>query len=443
MFNNIIDKLLKLGAQQADDIEVLIVGENSFSVRVHDQQIEAFNYSDSKGLGIRVLIDGQVGVSYTEDFNESALQMVVREAVANARINEQAEKVVLANYPEVDAKLELFNESLEKVPVEDKVALIKDIDRIARKLDKRIINVPYCMYGDGKSIVHIANSKGLNKQERTNSTYSFLSPLAQSGEEKRAAHAFALTRDFSKLNAEELAREAVKNTVELLGGQKFDAGMYPVVFNGETMASMLSTFSGLFSARQVHEGRSLLAGKLGQSIASDHVTLLDDALHPTGFSSRYFDSEGYPSQSTLVVDAGKLKTYLHNTVTAAKDGVHSTGNGTRGYKGDLRITPSNFYLKPGVATRGELFSAQPRLIEIVALSGLHSGANAVSGDFSLSGEGFLWENGERKHSLQMFTVSGNILDMLHDVQAVADDFQFQMNTFGAASTLVGGLSFSG
>ena len=443
MYDNIIDTLLKLGTQQADDIEVLLVDENSFSVRVHDQKVEAFSYSDTKGLGIRVLVEGKVGVAYTEDFGEAALQMVVREAVANARINEKAEKVLLANYPSVDARLNLYNPELAKVSVEQKVAFIKEVDRIARTLDKRIINVPYCVYGDGTSRVRIANSRGLDKQEQHNYTSAFVSPLAEEGEEKRASHDFVISRDFGTFNAEELARKAVQKTTELLGGQPFEPGEYPVVFTGETMASMLSTFAGIFSAREVHEGRSLLAGKIGESIASEHVTLLDDALHPDGIGARLFDSEGYPSQTTPVVEAGVLKTFLHNTVTAGKDGVKSTGNGSRGYKGDLTVSPSNFYIKPGSMTRDEMMSSQPRIIEIVGLAGLHSGANPISGDFSLSGEGFLWENGERKHSLQMFTVSGNIINMLRDVKAVANDFKFQISSFGAASTLIGELSISG
>jgi len=442
MYGKIIDTLLKLGKEQADDIEVLISRENSFSLRVYDQQVEAFNYSDSQGLGVRVVVDGKVGVGYTEDFSDEALRSTVKEAAACARINEKAERVELADYPAVDTDLNLYNEALNDVTVERKVDLLKRIDRTTRGLDKRIINVPYCMYGDSRHQMLIANSRGMNKEFRMNGAHAFVSPLAEENDEKRNAHAFTITRDFAAFDADKLSAEAVRNTIDLLGGHAFDPGEYPVVFNGEAMASLLSTFAGIFSAKQVQEGRSLLQGKLGQVIANERVTIVDDALHPDGLSSRPFDSEGYPSQRTLLVDGGTLRTYLHNTVTASRDGVRSTGNGARGYSSDLSVSPSNMYLAPGAVDRQQLMRSHPRVIEIVSLAGLHSGANPISGDFSLSGEGYMWENGVRLHSLQIFTVSGNIVDLLKRVGGIANDFQFQISAFGSASTLVEGLSFS-
>ena len=209
------------------------------------------------------------------------------------------------------------------------------------------------------------------------------------------------------------------------------------------MATMLSTFSSIFSAKSVQEGRSLLKGKLEEQIANEKVTILDDALYPEGFSTRAFDSEGYPSQKTVLIEKGKLKSFLHNTQTARKDKVKSTGNGSRSYKGSLNVSPSNFYLEQGNIKEEDLFKKHAQTIEIVALQGMHSGANPISGDFSLSAEGFLYQNGTRLHSLKQFTVSGNILQLLKDVEMIADNFKFDMDSIGAASVLIKELSISG
>jgi len=145
----------------------------------------------------------------------------------------------------------------------------------------------------------------------------------------------------------------------------------------------------------------------------------------------------------VLIQNGILKSYLHNTQTASKDKVKSTGNGSRSYKGSLNIYTSNFILKPGDKSEDELFAAKDNVIEIVALQGMHSGANTISGDFSLSGEGFFYENGKRKHSLKQFTVSGNFLQMLQDVEMIADNFKFDMSSYGASSVLIKELAISG
>jgi len=193
----------------------------------------------------------------------------------------------------------------------------------------------------------------------------------------------------------------------------------------------------------VHEGRSLLKGKMGQKVANELITIVDDALHPEGSSSRYFDSEGYPSQRTVLIEKGELKSYLHNTKTALKDKVKSTGNGSRSYKGSLGISPSNLILEPGSNKVSDLLSKYDRIIEIVALQGMHAGASTISGDFSLSAEGFLYENGKKQYSLRPFTVSGNFLDMLQNVEMIADNFQFNSSSIGASSVLIKELAISG
>jgi PmbA protein len=443
MYNNEFKIIFEYAKDKTDDIEILLSAGNSFSTKINEQNIESFSYADSKGLSVRVIKDGKTGYAYTEKFDEEAFQMIVDEALENAKYSEDDEAEVMENHPDINVQLDMYDEKLNDVDVNDKIAIAKDLEKFAKAADKRVFNVPYAVYGDSTGYVKIANSKGLDKEEKQNTAFCYVGALTQQDEDKRVGLEFAIGRDFSKFDAEKMAKNSVEKSTALLGGEQIKSGSYSVVLNNEMMASMLSTFSGVFSAKAVQEGRSMLVGKMGQKIANEKVSILDDALHSEGTSSRKFDSEGYPSQSTVLIEDGKLKSFLHNTQTARKDGVKSTGNGSRSYKGSLGISSSNFILKPGTHKESELLAAKDEVIEIVALQGMHSGANPISGDFSLSGEGFLYENGERKHSLKQFTVSGNFLQMMNDVEMIADNFKFDMSSFGTASVLIKELAISG
>ena len=443
MYNKEFEIIFDYAKNLADDIEIMLSSGTSFSVRIHDQEIEAFNYADSKGISVRVIKNGKVGYAYTEKFDEKTFKLIVNEALDNCRYSENDEVVVLENYPDINQKLDVYSEELDKVDVKDKLKFAMNMEKIAKSFDKRVFNVPYSVMGDGKAYVKIANSKGLNKEDKQNYAFAFVSSLTEEKDDKRVGSDFIISRNFKEFNAQRLAENSVKKSVALLGGKEIKSGKYPVVLNNEMTATILATFSGLFSAKAVQEGKSLLKGKLGELIANNTVTIVDNALYPGGFSTRAFDSEGYPSQKTILIDKGKLNSLLHNTVTARKDGVKSTGNGTRSYKGSLSISSTNFYLEPGDVKENELFKNYDNIIEIVALQGMHSGANTISGDFSLSAEGFLYEKGKKKYSLKQFTVSGNILKLLNDVEAVADNFKFNMSSYGASSVLIKELVISG
>ncbi|OQX70757.1 MAG: hypothetical protein B6D62_03615 [Candidatus Cloacimonas sp. 4484_275] len=443
MYNKEFEEIFAYANGKVDDIEILLVSNDNFSVRIHEQEIEAFNYSDEKGLGIRIIKDGKVGYAYTEKFDSETFRKIVDKALENSKFTVNDEVPIMENYPDIPKKPNVFSDELEKVGIDKKVEFAKNLEKYAKEFDKRIFNVPYAMMGSGKTYSKIANSKGLNKEDIQNYAYSYAGVLAGEKDDKRMGMDFIISRNFRDFDAKKLAEESCRKALDLLGGQQIESGKYPIVFNNEMMATLLATFSGIFSAKTVYEGKSLLKGKINELIANEKVTIIDDALHPDGLSTQAFDSEGYPAQTTVLVDKGKLVSYLHNTETARKFGVKSTGNGSRGYKSSLTVSPTNFFLKAGNLKENELFGKRNRIIEIVSLQGMHSGANAISGDFSLSAEGFLWENGIRKYSLKPFTISGNILQLLHDVEAIADNFRFNMSSVGAASTLIKELTVAG
>ncbi|MCK4957288.1 MAG: TldD/PmbA family protein, partial [Candidatus Cloacimonetes bacterium] len=383
MYNKEFETIFAYAKDKTDEIEILLSAGNAFSVKINEQNVESFNYSDSKGIGVRVIKDGKVGYAYTEKFDEETFEKIVNEAIENAKYTEDDDLVIMDKYPENSIKVDTYNKELDEIDVTAKIQLAKDLEKHAKEADDRVFNVPYAIYGDGKSYSRIANSKGLDKEYVSNNAYGYVGALSAEEDDKRMGVEFCITRNFDEIDTKKLAIEAVKKSTDLLNGEPAESGDSAVVFNNEMMATMLATFSGIFNAKSVHEGRSLLKDKLGEKVAANNVTIVDDGVRADGFGSSSFDSEGYPTERTVLIENGILKSYLHNTITAKKDGVKSTGNAARGYKGTLGISTSNFLIESGNCQEADLFTNHDKIIEIVSLQGMHSGANPISGEFTL------------------------------------------------------------
>jgi len=439
-FQQIEEFAIKHGIQHYD---VYLSKSKAFSVKIFRQDIDSFNYSDSIGLGIRVILDDITGYSYTEKLDRDSLEAALCNARENAKSVDFKETVILENHPSIDEDLDIYNKGLLRIPVEDKIEKAKELEQIALGYDKRIVNVPHTLIGDNESLIKIANSGGLNKEYSTNACYGYSFCLAKEGEETKSGYFEALSRDFNDIKPQNISNEAAQKALELLGAREIQSGNYPILFNNEMSATLLSTFWGIFSAKSIQEGQSLLKGQLGMNIANPIVNIIDDALLNKGYSTRPLDDEGYPSQKTEMIADGVLRSFLHNTITALKDNTNSTGNASRSYKSTINISPSNLYIKPGLSSKNDLYSKFPKCLEIVQLSGMHSGCNAISGDFSMGAQGFYYENGQRKYPIHNFTVSGNFLQLMKQIVGIADDLKFKLSAIGAPSILVEDLSISG
>jgi PmbA protein len=214
------------------------------------------------------------------------------------------------------------------------------------------------------------------------------------------------------------------------------------------MADLLDTFSGIFSSEAAQKGLSQLAKAEGTVIASEAVTIVDDPFHPENPMPIHFDAEGSPTHRKNVVEKGVLNTLLYNLKTANLAGQRTTGNASKSnYNSQVAVRPFTMYLAPGDMTEAALLQQAGNGIYINALEGLHAGANAVSGDFSLQSAGYLIKNGEKTAHIKGFTVAGNFYELLKKITAVADNVQLPMalgmTAFGAPSVLVDGLSVAG
>ena len=302
--------------------------------------------------------------------------------------------------------------------------------------------------GYGKVKVALCNSKGLDLSHSYN--YSQLAAVVSVKEREEVYNGYkVVTDDFNNFNVDLLAQETVDKVVKTIGADTVESGIYDLIFSSEMMATMLSTFFTAFSADAARRGLSLLKGKEGEQIASANVTIVDDPFYSESFIKMPFDGEGVATYRKKVIEEGKLITLLHNLTTAYEAGVASTGNGRKlNYSSGVNVLPYNFLLAAGEAgEKEEVFKAVGKGIYITALNGLHAGANPATGDFSLSAEGFLVEEGKQKRPVKNFTVSGNFYELLQKITLVGSDVKLNNPEggvcFGAPTTVVKEISVAG
>jgi PmbA protein len=249
-----------------------------------------------------------------------------------------------------------------------------------------------------------------------------------------------LSREFHALEPGRTAQRFLQKTGRLLGARPLKTGRYRAYFEPQAFAQILGMMGWfLLSAKNVLEGKSLLAGRIGQKIASEILTLIDDPTLPDGLASRPFDAEGTAARRTVFIENGVLRTFAHNSQTASKMGAENTGHAARGYKGVLDIAPTNFFVQPG---QGVL---QHDGIVITDLMGLHAGANPISGEFSLQALGLKVEGGEVAYPVENFTVAGNFLELLSRITALGTELEWNpmMGIVGSPMVEVAELSFAG
>jgi PmbA protein len=249
-------------------------------------------------------------------------------------------------------------------------------------------------------------------------------------------------RDFKALSGEKIARTAAEKTLARLGARRPQTGRYTVVLENQTAEAMIGLLCGYFSAKEVDEKTSPLAGKLGQKVFSEKLTLIDDPFHVQGAASRPFDDAGYATKKSTVVENGVLKTYLTNSSLAKKLKLSHTASASRAPSTDLDVSTSNVIVQTGSQNLAQLLSSDQKVILITNALGM-AGVRHTSGDFSIPVEGFLYENGKRSVALKDFLISGNLLQFFSNVGAVSNDVLPPLSAILCPSLLIHDVNISG
>lgn len=429
------------------DMEIYYQSNSEFSCRVFKGDVDDYSTSQEGGISFRGVYNGQMGYAYTEKIDESAAEILISIAKENAEILESDDKEVIFKGSKLYNEINLYSEDLADISSERKINFVKDMEKQAFELDKRVISVNYCTYKDFENEKTLCNTKGLNKAEKSNIAIAYLSAVVKDDTEIQNALAFKMGQNFREFDAKSLAKKAVDRAISYLGARPVPSKNYTILLENMAAADLLETFVGIFSAENVQKGRSLLKEKLGEAIGSLPLTIIDDPFMDNGAASRSFDSEGVASEKVSVVEEGILNSLLHNLKTAEKDGVQSTGHAYKAsYKGTLTVAPSNLYIQPGLNTYEDLISSMDEGLIITELEGLHSGANPVSGDFSLAAKGYYVKGGKVERPVNQITIASNFYEVLQNIEAVGEDLVFAMpggSYIGSPSIKIKNISVAG
>ena len=423
--------------------EAYLSEKENFSAMRNNGALEDYQSNHTRGLGFRGLVNGRMGYASTEALDEESIGQLIRGVIESATLCESDDEKPLYQGGGQVPELELYQPELDKVAPEAKLAKIEAMENACKAADSRYLN-GYNMVETTKHTVRIANSFGMDQTYTENFCDLYCGANVKEGDNVSTGGFVQISRDFDALDPDRLARDSVDQAVKGLNAEPVASGKYHVVFWNEALVSLLGVFSTVFSAETEQMGLSLLSGKLGETIAAPCVTLVDDPLRPDCLGSRPFDDEGVPSHQHMLVENGVFRTFLHNLKTARKAGVESTGNGSKAdYSSPVRVAPSNLYFEPGALSFEELLSQVGDGIVITEVSGLHAGANPVSGDFSLLSKGYTLKDGKRDQPLERITVAGNFYELLKNIRAFASDLRFPNGALGSASADAGEMTVSG
>ncbi|MFI5217340.1 MAG: TldD/PmbA family protein [Candidatus Limnocylindria bacterium] len=410
----------------ADAADALLLLSDSIESRVRGSEIDFVKQARERTLGIRALVRGARGsrsaVTSTSDLSEDAVERMARETVALAKATAEDP---IAGLPENGfageaPDLALFDPADRGVGIEAHIDQARVAEAAARALDPRIVNSEGTHVASGFSEVVYGSTHGFLSSYESALHSLACEPIARENGSLQRDHWLSVSRRLCNLeDPASIGRRAAQRALRRLGGRRVATCEVPVIFDPVTAPSLLGQLVACVNGYSVYRETSFLAGKLGEIVASPLLTVIDDGRRAGGLGSRPFDGEGQPTRRNLVLERGRLASYLLDSYSARKLGMKSTGSAVRGAGSAPSAGPSTLWIEPGKQTLEELIAGTPRGLLVTELIGM--GFNPVTGDYSRGAAGLWIEGGELAGPVEEITIAGNLGDMLRDVDAVGCD----------------------
>lgn len=424
------------------DTETYVLHSKALNIEVNNQEVETLKLAEGSGIGIKTIIDGRMGFAYSSALDKGSLEEVVRQSLANAKETAPDEYNILPKPVLVDGEMDLYDQRIAEVPLEEKIEQARLVERSAKEYDQRVKRVRKASYQDSEYYVSIVNSLGLENTHRGNYCGVGAFVLAEDQGEVQTGWSMDINRKYKALQAQKAGKEAGQKAVVMLGASTVGSQRVPIVFDPYVATEFLDMIAHALSSEAVQKGKSLFQGKMGEKVVSSALTIVDDGRLEGGIESAPVDGEGVPTTRNILVSEGVLKKFLYNTYTAGKDGVISTGNAIRGsFKGTAEVGTTNFFIQPGSVSPENLLGEIAKGFYITEVMGMHT-ANPISGDFSLGASGIWIEQGKKTRSVRGVAIAGNILELMQNVDLVANDLRFFGST-GSPTIRIKQMSISG
>ncbi len=431
-------------ASDREQLEVVVVHERETEARAYEGEVESLTVAESRGVGVRVVSGNRQGFAYTGTFDEDAVGEALAEARDNMSFATPDEHCGVAEPDGVDpVDLDLYRGSLCDHPTDAKVAMALELERLTRSADSRIKGVESADYSDSVSETAVATTTGILATSKETGSILSVYALAEEDGETQAGFGFSIGRELADLDIEKAAQDAATRATRMLGAVKPPSGRLTVVLDPWVSAQFLGIAGGTLSGEMVQKGRSLFADRLGDDVAAPELTLIDDPTDVCAITASATDGEGLATRRNVLIDGGRLDRFVHNSQTARRAGTVSTGSAVRSYSSTPGVGVRAVSVIPGMLNQDDLVAGIEDGVLVQGVSGLHSGVNPVSGDFSTGAEGLRIRGGELAEPVREFTIASTIQRMLLDLEAIGSDLQWLPMKAAGVTLVIGELTISG
>jgi PmbA protein len=434
-------------ARDGEQVEAYVVRTRDTDVEVFDGEVESLTTASVEGVGIRVIAGQRQGLAWAGSLDADVVDETLREARDNAAFGEPDEWYGLASPADVNGAappdLDLWREALVAVPTDEKVRIALDLDRATKAADPRIRNVESASYGDALAESALANSLGVESHTRRTTCSASAVALADDGSGTQSGYGFVAGRTLSDLDLDSIPRDAATRACRLLGAKPVPGRRIPVIFDPLVTRSVLGVLSSAFNGETMLKGRSLFAGRAGESIGAPIVSLIDDPTDERALGASQFDGDGVPTRRNALIVDGVMQGFLHNVYTGRRSGSGTTASATRGIGSTPGVGVRALRLEPGPKSPEEIMEGVGEALYVQSVSGLHSGTNPISGDFSVGAEGLMVRGGAFAEPVREVTVASTLQRMLLEIAEIGADLTFLPGAVAGMTVLVSEMTMSG
>ncbi len=433
-------------ALDGEQVEAYVVRTQETDVEVFGGEVESLTTAGVEGVGVRVIAGGRQGLAWAGSLDPSVVEDTVHEARDNAAFGERDEWYGVASPADAQGAtpdLDLWRDELTKVPTEEKVRIALELERATKAADTRIRNVESASYGDGFSEAALVNSLGVESYTRRTTCGASAVALADDGSGTQTGYGFAAGRTVADLDLERIPCDAAERATRMLGAKPIAGRRMPVILDPLVTRSLLGVLSSAFNGESMLKGRSLFTGRLGEQVAAGHVHLLDDPTDSRAMGAAAFDGDGVPTRRNALIVGGVLQCFLHNVYTGRRSGTGTTASATRSFASTPGVGVRALRLEPGPKSPYEILRDAGEALYVQSVSGLHSGTNPISGDFSVGAEGLMVRNGALAEPVREITVASTLQRMLLDIVDIGSDLTFLPGAVAGMTVLLGEMAVSG
>jgi PmbA protein len=427
-----------------EQIEAFVSRGTRTTVRAYGGEIESLTQAGTAGVGVRVIRDHRAGFAWVGAIDDALIDRALAEARDNASFAEPDENVGLAEADGVpEPGLDLWRDDLDRRSVDDKAQIALDLEAATITRDQRVTRVRSSTYSDARGESVVASTTGVRGSGRGTIAFLSVAAMADGRDEVKTGGGVSVGRSPTELSVDEAADDAVVRATELLGAQKPETRSVTLILEPRMTVTLLGIVGGMLNGERVLKGRSPFAHRVGELIASPLLGFVDDPTDERSLGAEVHDGEGLACRRNELITAGVLQGFLHHSTSARRAGTSSTASAIRSYRSTPSVGMHALAVVPGTGSLDDLIADVDDGIVVKTMKGLHSGVNAISGDFSVGIEGLSVRRGELAEPVAEATIAGSIQRMLTDVVAVGGDIEWTPGGSCGVSLVIDGVSLGG